>query len=154
MHENPVYLSKEGLEKMREELRTLKSEKRREVSARIEKAKELGDLRENAEYHDAKDELAWVEGRIMELEDALNRAVVIEAKGSDVVSIGCRVKVTANGKEKAFTIVGSTEADPLQGRISNESPLGRAFLGKKLGEIAEVKAPSGTVRYTIAEISC
>lgn len=139
---------------MKGELRMLKSEKRREVAARIEKAKELGDLRENAEYHDAKDELAWVEGRVMELEDGINRAVVIEATDSDHVSIGCKVKTTSGEKEKVFVIVGAPEADPLKGRISNESPLGQAFLGKKLGEVVEVKVPAGIVRYTILEISC
>lgn len=150
----PVYVSKEGLEKLKTELHYLKTVKRREVANRIEKAKDLGDLKENADYHDAKDESGWTESRIMELEDAVNRAVVIEARSSDSVGIGCRVKVTGGGKEKTFTIVGSTEADPLQGRISNDSPLGQAFLGKKVGERAEVKVPSGTVTYTVEEISC
>ena len=150
----PVYVSKDGLEKMKMELHYLKTEKRREVANRIEKAKELGDLRENADYHDAKDELGWTESRIMELEDAINRAHVIEAKSSDSVSIGCRVKVESDGKEKVLTIVGSTEADPLKGLISNESPLGMAFLGKKVGETAEVKVPAGTKTYVVKEISC
>ncbi len=155
MHDNPVYISKEGLEKARQELHVLKTEKRREVAARIEKAKELGDLRENAEYHDAKDEAGFVEGRIAELEDQINRAVIIEAKDSDKVSIGCKVKVTAsNGKDKELRIVGAPEADPLQGRISNESPLGQALLGRKVGETAEVKVPSGPIVYTITHISC
>jgi transcription elongation factor GreA len=150
----PVYVSKDGLEKLKHELHYLKTEKRREVANRIEKAKELGDLRENADYHDAKDELGWTESRIAELEDAINRAHVIEAKSSDSVSIGCRVKVESDGKEKVLTIVGSTEADPLKGLISNESPLGMAFLGKKVGETAEVKVPAGTKTYTVKEISC
>lgn len=154
MSDTPVYVSKEGLEKLKAELHYLKTEKRREVASRIEKAKELGDLRENADYHDAKDEAGWTESRIIELEDAINRAHVIEARSSDAVAIGCRVKVTGGGKEKTFTIVGSTEADPLKGLISNESPLGQAFLGKKVGEAAEVKVPSGTVTYTVQEISC
>lgn len=150
----PVYVSKDGLEKLKQELHYLKTEKRREVANRIEKAKELGDLRENADYHDAKDELGWTESRIAELEDAINRAHVIEAKSSDSVSIGCRVKVESDGKEKVLTIVGSTEADPLKGLISNESPLGMAFLGKKVGESAEVKVPAGTKTYVVKEISC
>ncbi|MEY4745377.1 MAG: transcription elongation factor GreA [Candidatus Parcubacteria bacterium] len=154
MSDSPVYVSKEGLEKMKQELHYLKTEKRREVANRIEKAKDLGDLKENADYHDAKDESGWVESRIFELEDGIHRAVVIEAKASDTVTIGCRVKVVAGDKEKTFTIVGSTEADPLKGFISNESPLGQAFLGKAVGETAEVKVPSGTVAYTVKEISC
>lgn len=154
MPANPVYISKEGLQKLKDELLYLKTEKRREVTARIEKAKDLGDLKENADYHDAKDEMGWVSSRILELEDNINRAVVIEAKLSDTVSIGCTVKVAGGGKEKRFTIVGATEADPLAGRISNESPLGQAFLGRRVGETAEVKVPSGTVTYTVREISC
>ncbi len=154
MSDNPVYVSKEGLEKMKKELHFLKTEKRLEVSTRIEKAKELGDLRENADYHDAKDEASWVEGKILELSDAIHRAVVIEAKSSDFVSIGCRIKATASDKIKDFTIVGSTEADPPRGLISNESPLGQAFLGKKVGDVVEVKVPSGTVKYVIDQISC
>jgi len=150
----PVYVSKDGLEKLKTELHYLKTVKRREVATRIEKAKDMGDLKENADYHDAKDESGWTESRIMELEDAVNRAVVIEARSSDSVGIGCRVKVAGGGKQKTFTIVGSTEADPLQGRISNDSPLGQAFLGKKVGETAEVKVPSGTITYTVEEISC
>ncbi len=154
MHDAPVYVSKEGLEKMKQELHYLKTEKRREVSNRIEKAKDLGDLKENADYHDAKDEAGWVESRIFELEDGIHRAVVIEAKGSDAVSIGCRVKIEADGKEKVLTIVGSTEADPMKGLISNESPLGQALLGKKIGETAELKVPAGTKAYVVKEISC
>ena len=150
----PVYVSKDGLEKLKTELHYLKTVKRREVATRIEKAKDMGDLKENADYHDAKDESGWTESRIMELEDAINRAHVIEAKSSDSVSIGCRVKVESDGKEKVLTIVGSTEADPLKGLISNESPLGMAFLGKKVGETAEVKVPAGTKTYVVKEISC
>ena len=154
MQDAPVYVSKDGLEKMKQELHHLKTVKRREVALRIEKAKDLGDLKENADYHDAKDESGWTESRIMELEDAINRAVVIEAKSSDSVSIGCRVKVESEGKEKTLTIVGAPEADPLKGLISNESPLGQAFLGKKVGETAEVKVPAGTKTYVVKEISC
>ncbi len=150
----PIYVSKDGLEKMKEELHHLKTVKRREVAARIEAAKELGDLKENADYHDAKDESGWTEARIRELEDAVNRATVIEARDSDNVGIGCKVKVESDGKEKLFTIVGSHEANPMQGLISNDSPLGQAFLGKRVGETAEVKTPAGSKTYTIKEISC
>jgi transcription elongation factor GreA len=153
MNDKPVYISKEGLEKMKRELEHLRTTKVREVAARIEKAKELGDLRENADYHDAKDEMAATQGRIFELDDAIKRAVVIEATQRDAVGIGSRVLVRFNDKEKEFAVVGSTEADPLKGRISNESPLGLALIGKKVGEAAEVKAPSGVIRYEVLKIS-
>lgn len=153
--DNPAYISKEGLQKMIDELAYLKTTKRREVADRIEKAKDLGDLKENADYHDAKDELGQVEGRIYELTDAIKRAVVIEARGGDTVQIGSKVKVhvSLTDKEKEFTIVGSREANPMEGRISNESPLGLGLIGKKVNDSAEVKAPSGIIRYTILAIS-
>lgn len=150
----PVYVSAEGLQKMKDELHYLKTVKRREVAARIEAAKELGDLRENADYTEAKDQLAFTEGRIIELEDMSHRAVVIEATGaSDSVMIGSTVKVKFDDKEKVLTIVGSQEADPVNGKISNESPLGMAFLGRKVGEVVEVKVPAGLVKYSIVSIS-
>jgi transcription elongation factor GreA len=153
MNDAPLYISKEGLERLKEELHHLKTVKRREVTARIEKAKELGDLRENAEYHDAKDEAAFVDGRILEIEDALNRAHIIqEGVKTDSVAIGSRVRVAHDGKEKAFTIVGAAESDPLKGYISNESPTGRSLIGKKIGETAEVTVPAGVIRYTIVSI--
>ncbi len=149
----PIYVSSDKLEQMKKELHYLKTQKRREIAARIEKAKELGDLSENAEYAEAKDEFSFTEGRILELEDAIPRAEVIEAgSAKDQVAIGSRVKVTVNGKEKEFNIVGSTEADPVKGYISNESPIGLALIGKKPGETAEVRAPSGPIRYQITAI--
>lgn len=154
MNMTPVYVSKEGFEKMKAELEYLTTVKRKECAARIEAAKELGDLKENADYHDAKDEAGWTEGRIRELQDQINRATVIETRDSDNVTIGCKVKVEGNGKERLFTIVGATEADPLKGLISNESPLGMALLGKRIGEKATVKTPAGEIVYTVKEISC
>jgi transcription elongation factor GreA len=155
MHDSPVYLTREGLEKMKAELEFLKSTKRQELAERIEKAKELGDLRENAEYHEAKDEAAAVHGRIIELTDKIQRAAVVDdMKNSDQVSLGATVVLTSeNRPDKKFILVGATEADPLQGRISNESPLGRAIIGKKRGETAEINLPAGKVVYTIEEIS-
>ena len=150
----PLYISKEGLEKMKEELHHLKTVRKFEVADRIEKAKELGDLRENADYHDAKEEAAAIASRIIELQDGLNRAVIIEAKASDVVTMGCKVRIAANGKEKVVTIVGSTEANPIEGRISNESPMGMVLLGKAVGDTAEVKTPAGVIVYTVKEITC
>jgi len=152
MHDKPIHISKEGLQKMKDELQYLKTDKRQEIANRIEKAKDLGDLSENADYTEAKESLAFNEGRILDLQDAIMRALVIENQTSDAVTIGCRVKVSVNGKEKDFNIVGSTEADPVKGLISNESPIGRALIGKKVGETAEVSAPSGLIRYTVVSI--
>jgi transcription elongation factor GreA len=149
---DPIYVSREGLQKMKDELRYLKTEKRQEIAARIEIAKDLGDLSENAEYTEAKDQFSFTEGRIIDLEDAVMRATVIENQGNDVVRIGCRVRVGIGDKEKEFTIVGAPEADPIKGLISNESPIGRALIGKKAGDKADVSAPSGVVRYTILGI--
>ncbi|OGL73973.1 hypothetical protein A3C96_00130 [Candidatus Uhrbacteria bacterium RIFCSPHIGHO2_02_FULL_60_10] len=152
LQDKPFYVSAEGLEKMKEELKFLKTEKRRELTERIEKAKELGDLRENADYQEAKEELSMVEGRILEIESSQKRAVVIEKRQSDMVALGSVVTVVVNGREKIFSVVGSHEANPLEGRISNESPLGKVLLGKKVGDTAEVQAPSGSVRYEIKAV--
>jgi transcription elongation factor GreA len=147
-----AYITKDGLAKIREELHYLKTEKKREVASRIEHAKELGDLAENAEYADAKDEMAFIEGRILELADYINRAVVIAPASGTTVQIGSTV-VLKNGKiEKRYTIVGANEADPLAGRISNETPLAQALLGKKVGDTVECRVPAGQVQYTIKEV--
>lgn len=150
----PLYISKDGLEKMKAELEHLVKVRRFESADRIEAAKDLGDLKENADYHDAKEESAWIAMRTRELQDGINRAVIIEAKASDQVTMGCKVKIEANGKEKVVAIVGSTEADPLEGRISNESPMGMVLLGKSVGDTVEVKTPAGVIVYTVKEITC
>jgi transcription elongation factor GreA len=152
MHDKPYFVSQAGLEKMKQELHYLKTEKRRELADRIEKAKELGDLRENADYQEAKDELMNTEGHILELDDALKRAVIIENQQTGTVTLGSKVEVEFNGKKKEFNLVGSHEANPLNGLVSNESPLGMALLGKKVGDTAEVKAPAGIVRYRILSV--
>lgn len=149
----PFYITAEGLEKLKQELRELKTVKRKEVAKRIEKAKELGDLSENAEYADAKDEMAFVEGRIIELGNNIARAVIIEeSKNKDKVTIGSRVTVICNGTEKTYTIVGSNEADPLKGFISNETPLGAALLHKEKGDEFEVKTPKGVMKCKVLKI--
>lgn len=148
-----VYVTPAGLEKLKKELHELKTVRKREVADRIEKAKELGDLSENAEYADAKDEMAFIEGRIMELEDAVNRSKVIESAGTGTVSIGHTVEVEVGGKTRTYTIVGSSEADPAAGRISNETPLAHALLGKKVGDSIEVSLPAGKTTYVIRSIS-
>lgn len=147
------YLSPEGLENLKQELVNLKTVRRREVAAKIESAKALGDLSENAEYHEAKDELGFIEGRIMQIEDILKNVSVIQegAHGGDV-RVGSKIVVENAGKQKEFTIVGSNEAAPLEGKISNESPMGSAFLGHKKGDKVSVATPAGTQTYTIVDV--
>ena len=148
------YISEEGLQELKERLHALKTEKRKEIAERLEHAKTLGDLSENAEYQEAKEEQSLMESQIDELEDMLRDTVVIH-KGSqtDKVAIGSTVVVQSRHGEAPYTILGSEEADPGTGKISNESPLGKAFLGKHAGDTADVKTPSGTTTYTIKKIS-
>ena len=154
MNNKPTYLSKEGLDKLRAELDEMVSVKRPEVANRIHDAKEHGDLSENAEYEDAKNEQAFVEGRIQTLEALIKNATLIdEHHTNDHVQIGSTVKVTGPDGSQSFTIVGSTEAKPTEGRISNESPVGRALLGKKKGENVTVQVPAGDIAYKIVAIS-
>jgi transcription elongation factor GreA len=155
MDEKETILTPEGLRKLEEELDFLKSVKRKEVAERIKQAKEFGDLSENSEYEDAKNEQAFTEGRILTLEGMLRNARVIDNHEvrSDVVSIGSTLKlVDEEGEELTFTIVGSPEADPAHDKISNESPVGRAVLGRRKGETVTVQAPAGTIKYTIKVI--
>lgn len=142
------------MEKLKAELHDLKTVQRRELANRIEAAKALGDLSENAEYHEAKDALGFVEGRILEIEDLLKNAVIIEhdAKAGTNVRVGSKVKVKVNGKEKTFDIVGSNEADPLSGKISNESPIGMALIGAHAGDKVNVKTPTGSSIYEVIDI--
>ena len=147
-------LSKEGAEKLKEELEDLKLNKRKEVSERIKIAREFGDLKENAEYHEAKDEQGFIEGRILELENILKTAkIVMKKKSSDIVSIGSRIIIEKEGENMEFTIVGSTEANPSAGKISLDSPLGQAFLNKKVNDICQVELPAGEVEYKIIKIN-
>ena len=148
------YVSSEFLQKLKDELHELKTVKRRELANRIEAAKALGDLSENAEYHEAKDELGFIEGRILEIDDLLKNAIIVEAeKGGTNVRVGSKIKVLVNGKEKDFDIVGSNEADPLAGKISNESPIGSALIGAKKGDEVSVRSPNGSTTYTILSIN-
>ena len=149
-----MYLTDEGYKKIKDELEHLKKVRRPEIASRIKEAKELGDLAENAEYADAREEQSFTEGRILELEDMMKNAQVIDAKASvpNQVDIGDTVVVEKDGASSTYTIVGSNEADPKNGRISNESPLGQAFLGKKKGEEVKVKTPKGPVVYKIISL--
>jgi len=147
------YVSAEGLEKLKTQLNELKTVARKEIAERIEAAKALGDLSENAEYQEAKDAQSQNEARIAELEELLREAVVIsEHHRTDIVDVGSTVVAKSDQGEVSYTIVGSEEARPAQGKISNESPLGKAFLGKKKGERVEVKTPMGSQVYTIRDI--
>ena len=147
------YLSAEGLEKLKNELHELKTAVRKDIAERIESAKALGDLSENAEYQEAKDAQSTNEVRIAELDEILREAVVISKNHrTDVVDIGSTVVVDSKNGAASYTIVGSEEADPRGGKISNESPLGKAFLGRKKGEDVEVKTPIGTQNFRIKEI--
>jgi transcription elongation factor GreA len=145
-----VILTPEGLEKLKVEIDFLSTTKRREVAERIKEAREFGDISENSEYDDAKNEQAMLESRIATLEDKLRSASVIDASelNSEVVRVGSIVVVTdeKKGKELRYAIVGSTEADPTQNRLSNESPVGKALLGRRKGESVEVTLPSGAKR--------
>ncbi len=154
MNTKPTYLSREGLEKLRAELDEMINVRRPEVAVRIHDAKENGDLTENAEYEDAKNEQAFVEGRIQTLEAIIKNATIIdENHTNDHVQIGSTVFVKSADGEERFTIVGSTEARPSEGRISNESPVGRALLGRKKGDKVVVRVPAGDFTYTILSIS-
>ena len=154
MNNKPTYLSREGEAALRLELEQLANVRRFEVAARIHDAKEHGDLSENAEYEEAKNEQAFVEGRIQTLEAMLKTAFIIENGSTEFVALGSSVTVDSEDGEETFAIVGSAEARPAEGRISNESPVGRALLGRKPGEKVAVKLPNGTeITYTIKSIS-
>jgi transcription elongation factor GreA len=147
-------LTKDGLEKIKAELHELKDVRLPDIIEKIERAKELGDLSENAEYHDAKDQQGMTISRIMEIEQILKDAIISEGPTAiGVISIGTTfVAVDAKGTEREYTIVGFNEADPLNGRISNESPLGQAFYGKKKGDSVEISVPKGILTYKIVSI--
>lgn len=148
-----LYISQEGLEKLKEDLNYLKKVRRKEVSERIKKALEEGDISESGEYSEAKEDQAFVEGKIAEIEEKIKNAVIIKKKkSSQSVDIGCTVTLKSDKNVIKYSIVGSSEVDPAQGRISNESPLGKAFIGKKVGEVVEVATPAGTVKYKVLEI--
>jgi transcription elongation factor GreA len=153
---SPVqYVSADRLESLKAELHQLKTVERRDVADRIEVAKALGDLSENAEYHEAKDAMILLETRIFELEEFLKNVRVIDEKATTdgVARVGSTIKVEVNGKEKTFHIVGSNEADPTNGKISNESPIGSALLGSRAGDKVPVTTPAGTSMYYIKAIS-
>lgn len=149
------YMTKEKIEKLKAELKSLKENKIPGLAKRIDDARQMGDLSENAEYHAAREDMAWAQTRVKELGYLIDNAELISEKGgkNGIVEVGSRITVSIKGKKKEYTIVGAQEASPLEGRISNESPLGNAFLGHKKGEKVIVGLPAGPQEYKIEDVS-
>lgn len=152
-----IYLTKEGLAELKKEYEELTKVKRPDVLSRVSQARNLGDLSENAEYVAAREELSFIDGRIEELEELLKQASIIHEGNSrgdhkGVIKLGSKVTLHSNGKKEIFTVVGEWEADPTDKKISHESPLGKALIGKKIGEGVEVEAPAGKIKYTIVDV--
>ena len=155
MGQKKIFITKEGLIKLKSELDYLVSVRRPEVASKIKRAREMGGTENNAEYEDAKNDQAFVEGRILTLENIVWNATVIESPAvPGLVELGDKVLIqNQDGKIEQFTIVGSTEADPVEGKISNESPVGRALLNKKIGDEIEVVTPAGVLKLQIMDVS-
>lgn len=154
MADQPTFLTREGLRKLEDELEYLRTQKRAEVAERLHQAMEDGELIENAEYEAAKNEQAFVEGRILTLETLLNNAVIIDGDGPEgIVHLGSSVTVQEDGgRPEKYFIVGAAEANPKEGRISNESPLGKALIGRRVGDEVKVTAPAGVLSFRIVAI--
>lgn len=148
-----IAMTQSGLDELKDELAKLK-DKEPKVIERVAKAREFGDLSENSEYHAAREELSFIQGRIEELEEMIARVQIISNNGkkNGHVDIGCQVTIEANGAEQTYTIVGDFEADPIKRKISHDSPLGKALIGKKVGETIEFEAPVGRIQYLIKHI--
>lgn len=151
-HKSVTHISAEGLEKLKEELVHRIKTLRAEIASKISDAKELGDLSENFEYHDAKEQQAQNEMRIVNLQHMISTAQIVESKSGGSIGLGSKFKVKAGGMERAFEMVGENEADPMSGKISDASPLGKAFNGKGIGDKVDVTVPSGIVTYEILSI--
>lgn len=156
MTEKEIILTPEGLSNLEQELEMLKTVKRREVAERIKQAIDFGDISENSEYEDAKNEQAFIEGRIITLEKMLRNVRVIEHtdNGSNVVHLGAKISLQdmESNEILEYTLVGSAEADPMKNKISNESPVGKAIIDKNKGEIVEVNVPAGVIKYKILDV--
>ncbi|PIW37186.1 MAG: transcription elongation factor GreA [Candidatus Kerfeldbacteria bacterium CG15_BIG_FIL_POST_REV_8_21_14_020_45_12] len=154
MTDKKFYVTEEGLKQLELELKELKTVKRRELAERIQEAKELGDLSENAEYIEAKEEQGFVEAQILELEQRIKNCAIISHKNNtETVEVGSTITVkNSDSEEMTFTIVGSSESSPADKLISNESPLGRAFIGQNVGEEVTVETPGGQVKYRILSV--
>ena len=155
MAEKQTILTEEGLRKLEEELEFLKTERRSQVAERIKQAIDFGDISENSEYEDAKNEQAFIEGKIADLEKKLRNVEIIKKNAADVVTVGSTVllKDLEMDDVAEYTIVGSTEADPMEFRISNESPVGAAILGQRVGGVVEVHVPAGVLKYQIMQLN-
>jgi transcription elongation factor GreA len=155
MNQKKILITKEGLDKLQSELEHLISVRRQDVASKIKRAREMGGTENNAEYEDAKNDQAFVEGRILMLENIVNNANVIESPAlPGVVEIGDKVLIqNQDGKIEQFTIVGSAEASPVDGKISNESPVGKALLGKKIGDEVQVTTPAGVLKLLLMDVS-
>jgi transcription elongation factor GreA len=156
MEDKPVLITRQGLQKLEDELQELVTVRRTEIAERIRAARDFGDIAENAEYTEAKNEQSLVEGRILTLEAMIRNAVLIEEgeRARGVVGVGASVKVRSEDGDESYAIVGPAEADPLAGRISNESPMGRALLGHRAGDEVEWTSPTGTIgRVKIVKVS-
>jgi len=150
-----IYLTKEGKEKLQAELEELEGPRRAEIAARLKSAIEMGDLSENADYHKAKEDQGFLEGKIMEIKYTLDFAIIVEenSKGQDKVRVGCNVTVQEEDfPPETYYLVGSNEADPTKNKISHVSPIGKALLDKEVGEIVEIKTPGGEYSLKILEI--
>lgn len=153
MTDDAQYMSQGKLDELRAEFKNLKENKIPNLAKRIDEAKQMGDLSENAEYQSAREEMAWAKSRIGEVQKIIDNSEIINVTGkNNIITIGSTVVVKLNDKEKEFTIVGPQEAEPAKGKISNESPLGSSFLGKTKGDIIKVQVPAGEIQYKIIQI--
>jgi transcription elongation factor GreA len=157
MNDKKIYLTKDGLDDLKKEYEDLTKNRRPKIVARVSSARDQGDLSENAEYAAAREELAFTDGRIDELEELLKQVTVITEDKTDSpdgksVKLGSNVTLHVNGKKEVYMVVGEWEADPIEKKISHESPLGKALLGKKINETVEVQAPAGKIVYTIVSV--
>ncbi len=156
MDAKKIYLTEEGLADLKKELAELTKVKRPDILARVTQARNMGDLSENAEYVAAREELSFIDGRIDELEELLKHGGMIKAStnkgGTKTIQLGSTVTLHIDGKKEVFTVVGEWEADPIEKKISHESPLGKALMGKETGEKVEVEAPAGKIVYKIVDI--
>jgi len=154
MEDNQQFVSQDKLDSLKKELKELREIKIPLIAKRIDDARQMGDLSENAEYHAARDEMAWVQSRVKEIENILSNVVLVDTQSGKkgVINVGSKVKVRFKDNVKEYSIVGAQEADPLSGKISNESPLGGALMGKKKGDKVEVEIPAGLQEYEILTV--
>jgi transcription elongation factor GreA len=153
MTQKPQYLTPEGETKLKAELAELTGSKREEIAGRLRSAIQMGDLSENADYHKAKEDQSFLEGRIQEIEAILRIATIIEKKQSDIVNVGSRVTIQEEDFDpETFDLVGAKEADPRNGKISNESPFGKALIDHKVGDVVEAETPGGRIKLKILKI--